>query len=80
MDDTACSTFPSDRTQGIKTVSNSESARQEGVGQWGLCVLFLHWILQTRSDSRLIMDITTVCRENLNVVNGTLRLLGTEAL
>lgn len=34
--DRACSTFPSDRTEGIKTVSNIESLRQEGAGQRGL--------------------------------------------
>lgn len=44
--DRACSTFPSDRAEGIKTVSNSESVWQEGVGQWGLCGLCLHWALQ----------------------------------
>lgn len=31
--DGACSTFPSDGAEGIKTVSNSESTQQEGVGQ-----------------------------------------------
>lgn len=44
--DRACSTFPSDRAEGIKTVSNSEPVRQEGVGQQGLSGLCLHWALQ----------------------------------
>lgn len=52
--DRACSTFPSDRAEGIKTVSNSESAWKEGVGRQGLCGLCLHWALRTRTGSQLI--------------------------
>lgn len=66
--DTACSTFPSDRTQGIKTVSNSESAQQEGVGRWGLYAFCDHRALQTWRGSQHIRLTRTVHREGDGVV------------
>lgn len=56
--DRACSTFPSDGTEGIKTVSNIESVRQEGAGQWR----FASVGLQTHPGSELVFTpaVTTV--------------------
>lgn len=52
--DRACSTFPSDSAERIKTVSNSESAWQDGVDQQGLGGLCLRWAFQAWTGSLLL--------------------------